>query len=756
MSSSAPMLHEGSIHILLVDDSPHHIEQIRNALAVQGEQITMTVARTLAEGRARLREYRPDLAIVDISLPDGSGIELFPPVREETTFPIVILTSQGDEKEAVEAMRAGAHDYLVKTDSALADMPHIVERALREWRHIAERLRTEETLRESERKYRLLFENMTAGFALHEMLYDEQGDPKDYRYLEVNPAFEKLTGIPASTIIGKTVKEVMPNTEQYWIEAFGKVARTGEPTTYVNFSGELGRYYDTWAFSPGQNQFAVVFTDITERKLADEALRESEERFRSFFHSSPIGMVIISPQGRFLQVNPAHCQRFGYSEEEMVGLNVRDITHPEDRLEAQHIYEELQSGRSRSIEYEKRYLRKDGSIFWGDVSVAGVYDGEQKLVYLVGQMQDITDRKQAEESLRESEERWRSVFTTAAAGIAIISHEGHILQANPGLCRFLGYSEEELLNLTVEEVTHPEDRDRTSLHYGEIYAGLRELLHYEKRYLRKDGQVVYGHASVACVLNSDNRALYCIGMVQDITERVLMEDELRKANRELDAFVHTVSHDLRTPLTPIIGYAELLQVMYREILDEQALDFLAEIVRQGERMLRLLEDLLSLARMGHLERPAESVDGNEVLKEVLFGLRSRLVEAGMTVEAGLLPGLRVPKTVLLQVFDNLISNAVRYAGPGGSIEVQGERRGTRIRFSVRDHGPGIPEEERSRVFDLFYRGSQSEEMEGTGVGLASVQKIAHLYGGQAWVEETPGGGCTFWVEMIDETRQEAD
>ncbi len=629
MFSSTPMLHAASIHILLIDDSSSDIEQIRNALEGLGKQITLTVARTLAEGRARLSDFQPDLAIVDSSLPDGNGIGFFPSTREESTFPIVILTSQSDEKEAVEAMRAGALDYLVKSDSLFADMPHILERALREWRHIAERRRAEATLRESERKYRLLFENMTAGFALHEMLYDEKGKPKDYLYLEVNPAFEKLTGIPASSIIGKTVKEVMPNTEQYWIDVFGNVALTGEPISYINFSRELDRYYDTWVFSPGKNQFAVAFTDITERKQAEEALRESEDR-------------------------------------------------------------------------------------------------------------------------------WRSVFTNAGAGMIIISHDGQILKVNPGFCRFLGYSEEELLNLTLEEITHPEDRDRTSLHYGEIYSGQREVLHYEKRYLRKDGRVVWGHASVACVLNTDNQAIYCIGLVQDITDRVIMEEALRKANRELDAFVHTVSHDLRTPLTPIIGYAELLQVMYRENLDDQALDFLAEIGRQGERMLSLLEDLLSLARVGFLDPPAEPVEVNEVLQETLIGLGSLLAETGMTLEAGLLPHLRVPKTVLLQVFDNLISNAIRYAGPGGSIEVQGERRGVRVRFSVRDHGPGIPEEERGRVFDLFYRGSTSEELEGTGVGLASVQKIARLYGGQAWVEETPGGGCTFWVEMIDGIRQEAD
>ena len=144
-------------------------------------------------------------------------------------------------------------------------------------REAADQRRVEDALRESDRKYRMLFENMTAGFALHEMIYDEQGRPLDYRYLEINPAFERLTGVPVKTLLGKTVKEVMPGTEQYWIDVFGKVARTGEPAACQNYASELNRYYDVWAFSPAKNQFAVVFVDITERKRAEELLHQRVE-----------------------------------------------------------------------------------------------------------------------------------------------------------------------------------------------------------------------------------------------------------------------------------------------------------------------------------------------------------------------------------------------------------------------------------------------------------------------------------------------
>ncbi len=245
-------------------------------------------------------------------------------------------------------------------------------------------------------------------------------------------------------------------------------------------------------------------------------------------------------------------------------------------------------------------------------------------------------------------------------------------------------------------------------------------------------------------------ALLIIAMMVQLARRRKAEQALREVNRELDAFVFTVSHDLRSPLSPVIGYAELLEDQYLERLDQEALDMLRLIRSEGARMLAIMEDLLNLARVGHLTLPAEPVDTNEVLAELLVGMKNQIAAAGVTIQAGELPAIRVPRTLLTQVLDNLIGNAVRYAVKEGSvIEVGGERKGDMVRFHVRDHGPGIPEEERIRVFELFYRGSTAQAGKGTGIGLATVQKIARLYGGRAWVEETPGGGSTFKVELTE-------
>ncbi len=617
-----PSCSTGAPRILLVDDAQTDIALISGAL--QGMAVCLTVASTVAEAHTRLAEFQPDLAIVDLLLPDGKGTDLLSTPGEEAPFPVIVMTCHGNEQEAVSAIKAGALDYLTKSADTLANLSHIVERTLREWRH------------------------------------------------------------------------------------------------------------------------------ITERRLAEAALRESEERFRSFFVSSPAGLVILSPEGGFLQVNPAHCRLLGYDEDEMLRLRVSDITHPADRRSTQHLYDELLAVRRPLIEYEKRYLRKDGSILWGHVTVAGVYDAQHALLYLVGQMQDITEHKRAEEALRESEERFRLVFTNAAAGMVIVSPNGRIQQANPAACRFAGRSETELEQLSIEDVTHPEDRETTSGNHDETWAATLPGVHFEKRYLRKDGQVVWGHASLACVMDANSQPAYCVGLVQDITERKQMEEELRRANRELDAFVHTVSHDLRSPLTPIIGFTDFLMQNYRDRLDERAMEILAMIQQQGDRMHGMLEDLLALATAGQLQRPDEPVACSEVVEEVVLGLANKLLPAEVAIEKKELPSLRVPKTVLAQLFDNLIGNALRYAGKEGSpIEVGGERLGDRVRYYVRDHGPGIPEAERSRIFDLFYRGSTGGKVSGTGVGLATVHKIARLYGGQAWVEETPGGGSTFMVEMAD-------
>jgi signal transduction histidine kinase len=249
-------------------------------------------------------------------------------------------------------------------------------------------------------------------------------------------------------------------------------------------------------------------------------------------------------------------------------------------------------------------------------------------------------------------------------------------------------------------------------------------------------------------VGADSRPAYCIALVQDISQRKALEEKLLLANRELDTFVHTVSHDLRSPLTPIIGYLQYILEQHAAELSPQVNEMLREVLNQGERMHAMLEDLLALATVGSVDPPSVPVNGDEVLQEVLLRYSATLQSAGVSVKISPLPAARIPRTLYLQVLDNLVGNALHYAG-GGPVEVSGDYRGSVIRLAVRDHGPGVPQDEKEKIFELFYRGAAGRKVVGTGIGLATVRKIARLHNGRAWVEDAPGGGSIFYVELAE-------
>jgi light-regulated signal transduction histidine kinase (bacteriophytochrome) len=230
-------------------------------------------------------------------------------------------------------------------------------------------------------------------------------------------------------------------------------------------------------------------------------------------------------------------------------------------------------------------------------------------------------------------------------------------------------------------------------------------------------------------------------------------DYLVKSSATLDEMPRIVERVLRewrrTPLSAIIGYADLLYDQCQNSLDEQALNYLAKISSSGEMMAMLMDDLLGLSTIGKTQDPIEAQDTSKVVNEVVYSLSDQIFRAEVGVEIGDLPVVQVSKTLLFQVFDNLIGNAIRYGcKPGDVIEVGGERRGDKVCLYVRDHGLGIPIDEQDCIFEAFCRGTTGEHKQGTGIGLATVKKIARRFGGEAWVEETPGGGATFCVEMI--------
>jgi PAS domain S-box-containing protein len=409
------------------------------------------------------------------------------------------------------------------------------KRVLAVVRDISERKRMEEALNDSMERYRLIFEEMTEGFALHEVIQDANGKPIDYRFIDVNPAFERQTGLKRETLIGHTVKEVMPETENYWIEKYGDVALHGGNLHYENFSGVLGKWFNVIAFCPKYGQFAVTFEDITDRKANELALFESEEQFRSIFEQAAIGMTMVSPEGIFLRVNKAFCQMCGYSSEEMIGNSISLVTHPDDMQISEKKLQQSISEADQNVQFEKRYVQKNGQIVWVSISSSLIQDGKGNPKYFITQVQDITQRRTAQEALHLRDK----IFTHSLDMLFVAGDDGFFKVLNPAWEKNLGWSMEELTSKPWLEFVYPDDRDMTySVKIQKLDNGY-EAVQFENRYLCKDGSIKW--LSWNSFPYPEEKII--IGVARDITENRKLNESLRQSEEKYQ-FIDEASNDL--------------------------------------------------------------------------------------------------------------------------------------------------------------------------------------------------------------------
>jgi diguanylate cyclase (GGDEF)-like protein/PAS domain S-box-containing protein len=408
-------------------------------------------------------------------------------------------------------------------------------------------------LRARETKYRGLYQNSPDAIFLT--------SPGKGAILAANPTACKLSGYPEQELVSLRREHVLDMTSPKLAAAMTIRHKTGEGRADVTFICKDGGRFEARISSKlytdenGQQVACTVVHDITERKEAEEALRQSEERFRMLFENAPLGIIQIDQKGNLTSANRKFAEISGYSPQEAVGLTRRDVTVPEERAIVEKYTGDFLSGKIDVVNSEGRLLRKDESTTWVRQTAKLMRDKRGRPQSGMVVFEDITERKQAEEALRQSEEKFRATFEHVPLGISECTVEGRFMDANPKLLDILGYTKDELLQLTVNDLTHPGDMEETLSNLQKMAAGEANSYVMEKRYIRKDRSIVWVNVttSLTPILGKPK---YMVATIEDITARKKTEAELKRA---MEASYYQANHDTLTGLANRTAFNDRLK-----------------------------------------------------------------------------------------------------------------------------------------------------------------------------------------------------
>ncbi|HNK62590.1 MAG TPA: PAS domain S-box protein [Anaerolineales bacterium] len=387
---------------------------------------------------------------------------------------------------------------------------------------ITKRKQAEGTLRESEEKYRMLFENMSEGFSLNEIITDENGQGMDIRILDANAAYERHIGFKPSEVIGRTVREVTGKISPDQIERYAEVVRTGKPLTTEFFSTILKRHFRMKVFCPQPGRYASIVEDISERKEMEEELRVSEERFSAIYQNSPAAISISDPRDDSLvDVNNAFMSLFGYERQELIGNTLASLNLWVDQGQLKNELRPL-SGEKSLRELEVKLRAKDGTVHDVLISSELIETGDTPLRITIGQ--DITEKKRAEVRIAAMAQRYQTLLNTATDGIHILDSQGNVVEVNTAFCEMLGYSQEEMLRLNVADWDTQWPKEEL---LDKIQSLFQQPALFETVHRRKDGVVIQVEINATRVLLDGQNFLYAAA--RDITERKRVEENLRES-----------------------------------------------------------------------------------------------------------------------------------------------------------------------------------------------------------------------------------
>lgn len=489
----------------------------------------------------------------------------------------------------------------------------------------------------------------------------------------------------------------------------------------------------------------------------------SEARKAAILESSLDAILTINQESKIVEWNSAAEQIFGYTSADVMGQNMAKLIIPERYREAHYkgMAHYLATGEgpllNKRIEIEA--MRADGTEFLAELTISRTPTEGPPL--FTGTLRNITESKQAEEALRESERRFLATFEQAAVGVAHVGMNGEWLRLNQRYCDILGYEHDELMGMTFQDVSYPDDLQADLDLYAKLKA--KEIPSYsmEKRYIRKDGSLVWVNITASIVWDEAGQYEYAIAVVEDITQRKQLEQQLAKAkqaaelaNQRKSQALANMSHELRTPLNGVIGYSDMLLKGFADT-PEKVQRYASNISSSGRHLLDMINDVLDIAKVesGKVELSPEHIQLEPLIGEIEQIVRPLAEKKEVELHFELQPGIdggEWDPTRFRQIMLNLLSNAIKYNKDGGRVYVRLHKTEDHqcVIGEVQDTGIGIPKDRLEDIFSEFYRVDVAAQThEGTGLGLTLTKKLLELHGGSISVESEEGIGSTFTFSL---------
>ncbi|MGD0920158.1 MAG: PAS domain S-box protein [Terriglobia bacterium] len=624
-------------------------------------------------------------------------------------------------------------------------------------RDVTERKRAEEILRESEEKFRGLFQSAAEGILVANL--------ETKKFVYANPAVCRMLGYTEEELVHMGVSDIHPQQDLEWVMADFMAQARGEkklasaiPCLRKDGTAIYADVNASRLVIDGKDCSVGFFTDITARKRAEEALRTSEERSRIV--AASISDLIYEWDLKdkvdwYGDVDSLMGYPAGGFPRTLNGWAA--ALHPEDKERVWVAVENQLKGVAPYDFEEYRIAEKDGGWRWWSARGTVLRDEQGQPRSWIGAVTDITERKRAEETLRESEERFRGLFQGAAEGILVANLETKkFVYANPAVCRMLGYTEEELVHMGVSDIHPPQDLERVVAEFMAQVRGEKTLAS-ALPCLRKDGTTIYADINASrLVVDGEDCS---VGFFTDITARrraeeglVEAKDAAEAATRAKSEFLANMSHEIRTPMNGIIGMTEL--ALDTELSPEQR-EYLVMVKDSADNLLTLINDILDFSKIEAGKLGLDLIDFNlhDMLGNTMRTLAPRASAKGLELVCLTPPS--VPRDLvgdpgrLRQILVNLAGNAIKFTERGEvvvRVEIQSQTEaGVDLHFAVTDTGIGIPREKQQLIFEAFAQAdaSTTRKYGGTGLGLTITSQLVKMMGGRIWVDSKPGQGSTF-------------